>query len=156
MECDVVKCMANRGVDADTRKRFGRGRSCSCLAQNSAKFARIHNSALSSNAYRNGGWAARRGVRTELDALLTAPHEQLPRSALNLFLAARMSLARNLEELMRYSIRVPAAVDMDYGIPESSDAQMLNDRDGALAFTRGMPTSILVRGAEESKYCRPS
>lgn len=87
-------------------------------------------------------------ARTELDALLVRSKAQLPRSAVNLFLAARTSLARNLDELMRYAVRIPVAVEGDYGIPQPSEEQMF-DRDGALAFTRGMPTSILVRAAEE-------
>ncbi|HEY4838628.1 MAG TPA: hypothetical protein VIH72_08480 [Candidatus Acidoferrales bacterium] len=90
----------------------------------------------------------RDAARTELDALLVRSTDQLPRSALNLFLAARTSLARNLDELMRYAVRVPAAVEGDYGIPEATDEQMF-DRDGALAFTREMPTSMLARAAEE-------
>jgi hypothetical protein len=87
-------------------------------------------------------------ARNELDALLARQPEKLPHSTLNLFLAARMSFARNLDELMRYSVRVPSAVNMDYGIPEASNDQMF-DRDGALAFTRGMPTTILAKAAEE-------
>ena len=90
----------------------------------------------------------RDAARTELDAILARAQQKFPRSSLNLFLAARMSLARNLDELMRYSVRVPTVVNMDYGIPEPSNDQML-DRDGALAFTRRMPTALLVRAAEE-------
>jgi hypothetical protein len=104
-------------------------------------------------------------ARHELDLLLQSNAEKLPRSARNLFLGLRMSLAQNLDELLRDSMRVPAGVsDGEYDMEIPDDASLfgsgtadadnaetgtpLFDVDAAWTFTRGLPTSMLLRAVE--------
>jgi hypothetical protein len=104
-------------------------------------------------------------ARHELDLLLQNHPGKLPRSARNLFLGLRMSLAQNLEELLRDSMRVPAGVsDGEYEMEIPGDASLFSsgtadtsnaengsplfDVDAAWAFTRALPTSMLLRAAE--------
>lgn len=110
-------------------------------------------------------------ARHELDLLLQNHPEKMPRSARNLFLGLRMSLAQNLDELLRDSMRVPAGVNdgtLDMELPDDAPlfdsaavspskveaGNPLFDVDAAWTFTRSLPTSMLLL-AVESKTLPP-
>jgi hypothetical protein len=109
-------------------------------------------------------------ARSDVDLLLQNHLEHLPRSALNLFLGLRMSLAQSLDEFLSDAPRVPALIDDgedEIELPDSrsfihetknSDSErVLNpefDVDGAWVFTRSLPTLVLIR-AVESKTLPP-
>ncbi len=106
----------------------------------------------------------RDSARRELNILLENNTKKLPRSALNLFLALRMSLAQNLEEFLRDSARTPTGVSSgedDLEIPthaglfrgkqadnSAEDAHQLFDMDAAWTASRELPTAMLVRAVE--------
>jgi hypothetical protein len=104
-------------------------------------------------------------ARSELDAFLEGHADKLPRSALNLFLGLRMSVARNLEELLRFAPRVPALIGSDEDELELSNSvpfvhkttgnggrsvslKPQFDVDAAWTFTRALPTAMLVDAVE--------
>ena len=113
----------------------------------------------------------RDSARRELDTLLETQSKKMPRSSLNLFLRVRMSLAQNVEELLRFAPRIPASIGTDKDQTElpnttpffhdekgKEDAEQEPahefDVDGAWTLTRALPTSILVH-AVESKSLPP-
>lgn len=101
-------------------------------------------------------------VRLELDKLLSEHGKSLPPSSLNLFLALRMTVARNLEELLRFAQRVPATVTMDeegMELPdEAEDSPPRNkskavgqprlDADSTAILNEMLPLNILGEAAE--------
>jgi hypothetical protein len=96
-------------------------------------------------------------ARAKLDAML-ANRDELPRSTVNEIAALRMSVARNLEELLVDAPRTPLGITDDADsdeLPSQLDDQGLKDlvagplfdTDGASALTRGLPLSVLMQAA---------
>jgi hypothetical protein len=96
-------------------------------------------------------------ARAKLDALL-ADRTQLPRSTVSEIAALRMSVARNLNELLADAPRTPLGITDDADsdeLPSELDdhglkdlvAGPLFDTDGASALTRGLPLSVLMEAA---------
>jgi hypothetical protein len=103
-------------------------------------------------------------ARMLLDKALATDRAKLTRSALNLLLGQRMTLAQNLDEFVQSAQRVPAGLSDDNDgreIPdeESKDtpktSQLLFDRDGASVFNRAMPVA-LIKDAARSKLLAPN
>jgi hypothetical protein len=91
-------------------------------------------------------------------AALQADRTQLPRSTVNEVAALRMSVARNLDELLVDTPRIPLGITDDADsdeLPSQLDDQGLKDlaagplfdTDGASALTRGLPLSVLMQAA---------
>ncbi len=112
-------------------------------------------------------------ARQALDDLLNGKHSYWSRSDLNLFIALRMSLARNLEELLKFSVRIGTSYlangeDYQPAQPALDDAESRKqehehekeaamprfDIDGAWTLTRGLPTVLLVRAVEGDQLPR--
>jgi hypothetical protein len=96
-------------------------------------------------------------ARAKLDAML-ANRDELPRSTVNEFAALRMSVARNLDELLVDAPRTPLGITDDADsdeLPSQLDDQGLKDlaagslfdTDGASTLTRGLPLSVPMQGA---------
>jgi hypothetical protein len=106
-------------------------------------------------------------ARSELDDFLKTFQPHLSRSDSNLFAALRMSLARNLEDLLHFAMREPAVIlpsggyDDDGPFPvlddvgarklekENADAEF--DFDGAWMLTRGLPTAELLQAIQSKE-----
>ncbi len=100
-------------------------------------------------------------AREKLDAIL-ATRDQLPRSTVNELTRLRMSVARNLAELLKYAPRTPLGFTDDGDgeeLPSNLDdpsgqslkelaAGPLFDDDGAGALTRWLPLSVLMQAAD--------
>jgi hypothetical protein len=100
-------------------------------------------------------------ARQKLDALLSR-RDQLPVSTVNEVAALRMTLARNLNELLAYAPRTPLGFTDDADdqeLPSELDDQTgptlkdlaagpLFDDDGAGALTRWMPLSVLMQAVK--------
>jgi hypothetical protein len=99
-------------------------------------------------------------AREKLDALLARVNRQAQPSASNLFLAKRMTLARNLEELLRFAPREfgdlrYAGMDEEYGPNAGSNPRLKSiaservafDSDATKIFNEGMPLSLLKQAA---------
>lgn len=103
-------------------------------------------------------------TRTELDSFLSRAGRLLPRSSLNLFLALRMRLARNLVEFVRFAPRTPSRLmyldEWNTFLPElmvrptrmllEEDKQGLFEEDSIVALTKATPVSLLVLVAQNS------
>jgi len=115
-------------------------------------------------------------ARAKVDELLTSAAKPLPRSATNLLLALRMTLAKNLDEWLRYSIRVPALVTTDESAEETpsefylvdlstkSEAALWRekhlqapqfDSDAAVALTEKVPLVVLASAAQNDVLPEP-
>ncbi len=105
-------------------------------------------------------------ARTALDRHLANDRQNLPASALNLLLAQRMSLARNLEEFLQAAQRKPAGFSDDSDgreIPvEDSEtkesakgSELFFDQDAANIFNKAMPMSV-IRDAARSRTLAPN
>src|SRR6266571_2050979 len=92
--------------------------------------------------------------------------QNLPASALNLLLAQRMSLARNLEEFLQAAQRKPAGFSDDSDgreIPveesekneSTKDGELFFDQDAANIFNKAMPMSV-IRDAARSRTLAPN
>jgi hypothetical protein len=86
-------------------------------------------------------------ARDELDALLPELRALAPVSSLNLFLAQRMSLARNLDEFVRFAPR-QAAGTADFSTLEpvpagEKDKEFFFDADSLKTFNLGLPLAML-------------
>jgi hypothetical protein len=88
-------------------------------------------------------------VFPELNRLLTANRQTLPRSALNLFLALRMNYAKDLSDLLKYAQRVPLEISYNWGTdhlhPPAGSPWF--DADGLIVLNQQMPLSVLVEAA---------
>lgn len=104
-------------------------------------------------------------AREKLDAIL-ARRNELPLSTVNEFAALRMSVARNLNELLTYAPRTPLGLtdDGDYEeLPSQLDdpelkalaAGPLFDQDGAAVLTRWLPLSVLMEVVHSTTLPRP-
>ncbi|HLY61867.1 MAG TPA: hypothetical protein VKV95_14060 [Terriglobia bacterium] len=125
----------------------------------SPAFATIafHRLRLLSGAHKNDE------VRASLDNLLSERSKSLPRSSLNLFLALRMRVATNLDELLKFAQRVPATVTMDeegMELPEEPEdsppgnkslakGQVRFDIDSTEILNKMLPLNILSQVAED-------
>lgn len=97
-------------------------------------------------------------ARTMLDEMLAGDRQNLSPSALNLVLAQRMTLARNMDEFLQSAQRVPAGFSDDSDgreIPDdesstketTKDAKVFFDLDGADAFNKAMPVALIEEAA---------
>lgn len=98
-------------------------------------------------------------ARAELDGLLSGDHARFSLSSLNLLLALRMKIARNLDEFLQYAPRVPTGIayDMDplYSTAnvwqekgqEPSNGEAWFDADSARILTERMPLGLLKEAA---------
>ncbi len=100
-------------------------------------------------------------ARKQLDALLAAQGASLVPSALNAFLALRMKVARNLDELLKYATRAPSAIsfdedgrelplDKDEGSDEVKNSPRLRaawDADATQVLNEMMPLGVLKEAA---------
>ena len=92
-------------------------------------------------------------ARTELDELLPGLRASLPNSSLNLFIAQRMPVARNLDEFLEFAPRFPEAFLWDYfpypELKKYGDGKIaMFDRDSVQVLNRGLPLSFLHRAAK--------
>lgn len=101
-------------------------------------------------------------ARIELDSFLSRAGRRLPRSSLNLFLALRMRLARNLVEFVRFAPRTPSRLmyldEWNTFLPElmvrpsrtllEEDKQGLFEDDSIVALTKATPVSLLALVAQ--------
>ncbi len=105
-------------------------------------------------------------ARAALDWYLANDRQNLPASALNLLLAQRMSLARNLEEFLQTAQRKPAGFSDDSDgreLPEEQSetkentkgGELFFDQDAASVFNKAMPMS-LMRDAARSRILAPN
>lgn len=92
-------------------------------------------------------------ARRELDTLLPRIRQSLPPTSQNLFAELRLSLAADLDDLLRHAQRIPVAV----GDQESNEMgdyssgwEPLFDRDSALAFNGQLPLKLLVEAAKRT------
>ena len=96
-------------------------------------------------------------ARRKLDSLL-ASRDRLPVSTANELAALRMTLARNLNELLAYAPRTPLGITDDgddQELPSELTDQSLKqlaagplfDKDAAAVLTRWMPLSVLMQAA---------
>lgn len=85
-------------------------------------------------------------ARPRLDAML---RRKMPDSARNMFLAARMRIARNWDDLLRDAARTEVA---DYvegqGASAASSSHRYFDQDGALILDRQAPLAVLQQAAQ--------
>lgn len=92
-------------------------------------------------------------VLPQLDRLLARHADNMPRSALNLFLAMRMSYARQLAEFLKYAARVPVELGGDGYAPflyESSHPPPGSpwfDSDGLIVLNQQMTPAVLAEVA---------
>lgn len=93
-------------------------------------------------------------ARNILDSLLQDMKATLPPSALNRFLAQRMSLAQNMDEFLTFAQRSPAMVGMDYRgleLLESDDEKPpsagLIDQDGVELLNTALPLDLLLQAS---------
>ena len=107
-------------------------------------------------------------ARRKLDALLSS-RDQMPVSTVNELLALRMEVARNLNELLTYAPRTPLGFTDDADseeLPSNLDepnaqplkalaSEPLFDHDGAGAFTRWLPLSVLMQAAHSKTLPSP-
>jgi hypothetical protein len=107
-------------------------------------------------------------ARQKLDALLSL-RDQLPVSTVNELAALRMTLARNLNELLAYAPRTPLGFTDDADseeLPSNLDepnaqplkalaSEPLFDHDAAGAFTRWLPLSVLMQAAHSKTLPSP-
>jgi len=105
-------------------------------------------------------------ARAALDRDLANDRQNLPASALNLLLAQRMTLARNLEEFLQTAQRKPAGFSDDSDgreIPEeeietkenTKGGELFFDQDAANVFNKAMPMSV-IRDAARSRILAPN
>jgi hypothetical protein len=115
-------------------------------------------------------------ARAELDALPAPTATPLPRSATNLLLALRMTLAKDLDEWLKYSVRVPTLVTTGdsadetpdefylWGLRTKSQAELLRekrstesqfDADAAIALTEKVPLTVLAAAAKKEALPEP-
>ncbi|MGA2262263.1 MAG: hypothetical protein ABSH28_12595 [Acidobacteriota bacterium] len=80
-------------------------------------------------------------ARTVLDEILPGLRTSLDRSSLNMFLAYRMSLARNLDEFLQFAPRFP--VDIQFG--DKDIPLPLLDSDSTEVLDEELPLSMLQR-----------
>jgi len=104
-------------------------------------------------------------ARAEVDLVLRTPKGRLPVSARNLFTALRMTLARNLDEFLRFAPREISVVSSEYTDNDMTDnagcffencktlsAEPLRfDVDAATALTEDLPTHLLADAAASSR-----
>lgn len=92
-------------------------------------------------------------ARAMLDKILANDRSKLSKSAVNLFLSQRLTLAQNLDEFLRSAQRVPAGFSDDSDgreIPDeesetketTKDAKLFFDLDAVDAFNKLMPVAI--------------
>ena len=104
-------------------------------------------------------------ARKKLDALLSR-RDELPVSTVNELAALRMTLARNLNELLSYAPRTPLGFTDDADdqeLPSELDDQSLKelaagplfDNDGAAVLTRWVPLSVLMQAAHSKTLPSP-
>ena len=97
-------------------------------------------------------------ARALLDKVLAGDRQQLPASAVNLFLSERMTLAQNLDEFLQNAQRVPAGfsddndgreIPMDPKEAEQTakGAKFFFDLDAANVFNKAMPVAIMKDAA---------
>jgi hypothetical protein len=89
-------------------------------------------------------------ARTALDELLPGLRASLSNSSLNLFLAQRMKVARNLEDFIQFAPRFPSNVWYGFreeGSKNKSEPTALLDADSARVLNQGLPISMLYRTA---------
>lgn len=115
-------------------------------------------------------------ARAEVDELLAPTGKALSRSATNLLLALRMTLAKNLDEWLKYSVRMPSLVTTDESGEETlSEFYLLDmrtksevtrwrekrseaaqfDSDAAIAFTEKVPLAVLAAAAQKGTLPEP-
>jgi hypothetical protein len=115
-------------------------------------------------------------ARAEVDELLAPAGNALPRSATNLLLALRMTLAKNLDEWLKYSVRMPSLVTTDESGEETltefylvdmrtksevtrwrekrSEAAQF-DSDAAISLTERVPLAVLASAAQKETLPEP-
>src|SRR5437660_2614364 len=111
---------------------------------------------------------AKRGeeARAALNRYLHTDRQNLPASSLNLLLAQRMTLARNLEEFLPTAQRKPAGFSDDSDgreIPEDENetkentkgGELFFDQDAANVFNKAMPMTV-IRDAARSRILAPN
>lgn len=97
--------------------------------------------------------------RKELDSLLSSQKTKILPSSLNLFLRLRTEVACNLDEFLKYSLRIPAGITYDYDCQELPveegwvEPDLLEykrflgcaflDEDSTYVINRGMPLELL-------------
>jgi hypothetical protein len=100
-------------------------------------------------------------ARSVLDRYLADDRQNLSASALNLLLAERLSLSRNLDEFLQSAPRKPAGfsdnndgreipADENESKENTKGAELLFDQDAADVFNRAMPVSVM-RDAARSR-----
>jgi len=115
-------------------------------------------------------------ARVGVDELLGLAANPLPRSAINLVLALRMTLAENLDEWLKYSLRVPTLVTTDESAEETpSDFYLWDlsaksadtlrrekrskevqfDFDAASTLTEAVPLATLASAAQNEVLPEP-
>jgi hypothetical protein len=105
-------------------------------------------------------------ARATLDKLLADDRQSLTASAVNLFMAQRMTLAQNLVEFLQNAQRVPAGYSDDSDgreLPDeegsakdaAKDKKLLFDLDAADVFNKLMPVAIM-RDAARGKTLAPN
>jgi hypothetical protein len=89
-------------------------------------------------------------VLPELNRLLARNTPVLPRSALNLFLATRMSYTRDLTDFLKYAQRVPVELMYNFGpnYPHPPAGSPWFDSDALIVLNRQMPLGVLAEAAE--------
>jgi hypothetical protein len=105
-------------------------------------------------------------ARAESDEILAMPEGQLPISSRNLFLALRLSMARNLDEFLKFAPRRISLVTDDVSaqdLPNSdpcynrqncaatSNSPPVFDADAASQLTQFLPTQLLVKAASSPR-----
>ena len=97
----------------------------------------------------SGGRAA---VLPQLNSLLARDTGKMPRSALNLFLAMRMTYARNLAQFLKYAARVPVELNFNgYGVYPSAHPAPGGpwfDSDALIVLNQQMTPGMLTEAAE--------
>lgn len=89
-------------------------------------------------------------ARERLDSLLSKGGLAFPPSSLNLFLAQRLKVARNLDEFLKYAQRVPVGIIYgpdDFGEEIDTDRRVYLDADSTKVLNRNMPLSLLKEAA---------
>jgi hypothetical protein len=91
-------------------------------------------------------------ARKLLDELLPGFRSKLQNSSLNLFLAQRLELARNFDEFLEFSPRIPQRIDGSfYAYPElkqyAGNETPLLDADSIPTLNRALPLKYLSRAA---------
>jgi hypothetical protein len=89
-------------------------------------------------------------ARADLNRILLRTPNRLPPGARNQFLALRMKLARNLDELLADAPRTPTGLFDGYDEepqPAPKDIRPMFDKDASHALSAGLPLSALVAAA---------